>query len=69
MTKRQRMTRQVRAYEETAQLIEALVRLNPDRKFADVLDDWANRLYPETYQAIKEKNELVDERLGREDKK
>lgn len=62
------MTRQVRAYEETAQLIEALVRRDSSKKFADVLDEWAARLYPDTYRAIKEKNELVDERLDKEDK-
>lgn len=68
MSKRPRMTRQVRAYEETAQLIEALVRLHPEKKFADVLEEWATALYPDVYQAIKEKNEIVVELLDKQGK-
>lgn len=60
------MTRQVRAYETTAQLIEAIVRREQGKVFADVLEDWARALYPDTFAAIEEKNELVDERLERE---
>lgn len=53
------MYRQIRAYEETAQLIESLVRISDDKKFADVLEDWARRLYPDAYSAIREHvNEL-----------
>lgn len=69
MSKRSKMTRQVRAYETTAQLIEAIVRRDPNKVFADVLEEWARALYPETLAAIEEKNELVDERLDREARK
>lgn len=63
------MTRQVRAYEETAQLIEALIRRDPTKSFADILHEWAERLYPETYETIQEKMEVIDETIDRDSKR
>jgi len=60
MAKRSRMQRTIRVYEETAQLIEAILRVKDVKKFADVVEDWARQLYPEEYIAIQQKMEQVE---------
>ena len=68
MVKRSRMQRTIRVYEETAQLIEAIMHVQEDKKFADVVEDWARKLYPNEYVAIKQKIELVEEMIRKSDK-
>jgi hypothetical protein len=63
MAKRSRMQRTIRVYEETAQLIEAIMHVQDDKKFADVVEDWARKLYPNEYVAIRQKIELVEEMI------
>ena len=59
-----RETRQVRVSDSVGLLIEHLTETNPNLKFADVLEDWANRLYPETYEAIVKGHKRVNELLS-----
>lgn len=63
------MYRQIRAYEETAQLIESLVRQESGKKFADVLEDWARQLYPDVYAAIERHVEEVGTLLEETERK
>lgn len=65
MTKRS--TRQIRAYEDTALLIEAVMRAsNEHRTFADVLDEWARTIYPEVYEEIIESRKRIDDKLRKD---
>jgi hypothetical protein len=63
MVQRSRMQRTIRVYEETAQLIEAIMHVQDGKKFADVVDDWARKLYPAEYVAIKQKIALVEDMI------
>jgi hypothetical protein len=56
-----RMTRQVRVYEESAMLIEAIVkRRPPNTKFADIVEEALKKTYPEAYKAIEKSSNLID---------
>lgn len=64
-----RMTKQIRAYEDTADFIAELVNRKPTgTTFADVLDEAMRRAYPDLYdkviQAKSQARSLIDEALG-----
>jgi hypothetical protein len=63
MAKSDRMQRTIRVYEETAQLIEAIMHVQDGKKFADVVEDWARKIYPDEYVAIKQKIALVEDMI------
>ena len=63
MSKRTRIQRTIRVYEETAQLIEAIMHVQEGKKFADVVEDMARKLYPDEYVAIQKKIELVEDMI------
>jgi hypothetical protein len=63
MPKRTRIQRTIRVYEETAQLIEAIMHVQEGKKFADVVEDMARKLYPDEYVAIQKKIELVEDMI------
>lgn len=68
-----RMTRQVRAYEETVEFIGLLLRRKPaGTTFADVLEETMRKAYPELYdraiQAKKQAESILDEALGTTEK-
>lgn len=67
-----RMTKQIRAYEETADFIAELVNRKPTgTTFADVLDETFRKAYPDLYdkvlQAKTQARALIDEALGDEE--
>lgn len=65
MSEDKRMTRQVRVYEETARFIDAVVRNNPQLKFADVVEMWAKSWDAEAYSAVKASGQEIDEMINR----
>ena len=66
MGKEKRMTRTIRVYEPTAQLIEAIMRHEKGKHFADVVEEWAKRLYPDSYETVIESTDRIDNVLGKE---
>lgn len=65
---KQRMTRQVRVFDDTADFIAELVRRkSADTTFADVVEDTFRKAYPEIYdrviQAKSQARSIMDEAL------
>lgn len=66
--KETRMTRQIRVYDETARLIDEIVRENPGTTFAQVVEDVFRQIYPAAYGVITKSSEEVKAAL-RKDRK
>lgn len=61
MSEKARMTRQIRVFNETAALIEAIIKRSPaGTTFAEIVEDWARKLYPQAYQTIISTMEELD---------
>ena len=66
MDKGKRMTRTIRVDEHTAQLIEAILRRDRGKKFADIVGAWADVLYPKSHRIASENFERLDDVLDTE---
>jgi hypothetical protein len=59
-----RMTRQVRVYEESASLIEEIVKRRPtNTKFADIVEEALKKAYPEAYKVIGQSLTALDKAI------
>lgn len=67
--KERRVTRQIRVYEETARLIDALIRRTPELTFADVVEYWAKSVYPSSYETVIKTEKELDDVLAKEDER
>ena len=65
--KERRVTRQIRVYEETARLIDAMIRRTPELTFADVVEGWAKSVYPVSYEIVIKTEKEIDETLAQEE--
>lgn len=62
---KKRATRTIRVYETQAILIDQLARRSAkNRTVADVIEDWAQRLYPAANEAIKQTTGTIDEAIN-----